>query len=155
MKKSLKLIISIAICQIAGAIGSFFTIKSVDTWYQTLNKPSFTPPSWVFGPAWITLYTLMGIALFLVWQERENKDTKSALTTFGVQLLINSLWSILFFGMQNPLLGLVDIVILWTLIILTIIEFIKISKPAGILLIPYLLWVTFASVLNLEIFLLN
>ena len=155
MKEYVEVAISILICQLAGIIGSFFTFSSVNTWYKTLNKPSFTPPSWVFGPAWITLYTLMGIAAFLVWKKRKEDNVKCALTIFGIQLVANSLWSIFFFGMQNPVLGLIDITVLWILILLVLLKFLKISKPAGVLLVPYLLWVSFAAVLNLSIFLLN
>lgn len=155
MKNYLGLITSIIVCQLAGVVGSFSTFSSVNTWYKTLNKPFFTPPSWVFGPAWLTLYTLMGIAVFLIWEKRKETNVKSALTVFGTQLVANTLWSIFFFGMQNPLLALVDIIILWVLILLTIIKFIKISRVSGILLFPYLMWVTFAMMLNIGIVLLN
>jgi len=155
MKKYLRLITSILVCQLAGVIGSFSTFSSVNTWYKTLNKPCFTPPSWVFGPAWLTLYTLMGIAAFLIWEKRKENNVKGALTIFGIQLVANTLWSIFFFGMRSPLLGLIDIIILWILIFLTTIKFMKISKQAGLLLVPYLLWVTFATALNIGILLLN
>lgn len=151
MKNLIKLIISIVICQLAGIIGSFFTIKSVSNWYLTLNKPFFSPPNWLFGPVWIFLYFLMGVALFLVWKKRNKK----ALTFFGVQLFLNAFWSIAFFGLKSPLFGLIIIIILWILILLTIIKFFKVSKPAAWLLIPYILWVSFATVLNFSLLILN
>lgn len=144
-----QLILSIGLCLGAGIIGSFFTISSIPTWYQTLNKPSFSPPNWVFGPVWTILYILIGISLYLVWQK------KKVPTVFWVQLVLNAVWSIIFFGMRNPVLALVDIVALWVAIILTIKAFYKINKLAGNLLIPYILWVSFATILNLSIVLLN
>ncbi|MBN2422884.1 tryptophan-rich sensory protein [Candidatus Woesearchaeota archaeon] len=152
----LKLIASIVICQSAGIIGSFFTASSVNTWYLTLNKPSFNPPSWVFGPVWITLYFLMGISLYIIWNNYKNtKKSGLALILFSFQLLLNSLWSILFFGLRNPFLAFIEIVLLWTAILLTILYFYRISKTAAYLLIPYILWVSFAAVLNFSIFYLN
>ncbi|MFP4424800.1 MAG: TspO/MBR family protein [Candidatus Woesearchaeota archaeon] len=149
----LKLIASIIICQLAGIIGSVFTISSVSTWYVTLNKPFFNPPGWIFGPVWTILYLLMGISLYLVWT---NKDrTRKALAIFATQLVLNSLWSILFFGLQSPFLAAMEIIVLWGAILLSIAYFYRISRPAAYLLIPYILWVTFAAVLNLSIFLLN
>jgi translocator protein len=149
-----KLITSIIICQLAGIIGSFFTVSSVSTWYLTLNKPFFNPPSWVFGPVWITLYFLMGISLYLIWNNY-NKDSKLAVTFFSIQLVLNSLWSILFFGLRNPLLAFIEIIVLWAFILLTIIYFYKKSKTAAYLLIPYILWVSFAAILNFAIYYLN
>jgi tryptophan-rich sensory protein len=150
MKTLIKFLISIIICQLAGIIGSFFTSKSVATWYLTINKPAFTPPNYLFAPAWISLFLLMGISLFLVWQKG-----KRGLPIFFIQLIFNILWSVMFFGLKSPLLGLIVILILWTLILLTIIKFFKISKPAGWLLIPYILWVSFATILNFAILILN
>ncbi|MFH1589085.1 MAG: TspO/MBR family protein [archaeon] len=149
-----KLIAAIIITQLAGIIGSFFTVSSVSTWYVTLNKPFFNPPSWLFGPVWIILYLMMGVALYIVWNNR-TKKSNTALTLFGIQLVLNSLWSILFFGLKNPLLAFIEIIILWVLILFTIIYFKKESKTAAYLLIPYILWVSFAAILNLAIFLLN
>ena len=149
-----KLIFSIVICQLAGIIGSFFTVSSVSTWYVTLNKPFFNPPSWLFGPVWITLYFLMGISLYLIWNN-DDKDTKSAQIVFFIQLGLNTLWSLLFFGLKSPLLAFIEIIILWLFIVLTIFFFYQKSKTASYLLIPYLLWVSFASVLNFSIFYLN
>lgn len=144
-----KLIFSIGICLGAGILGSFFTFSAIPTWYQTLNKPSFSPPNWIFGPVWTVLYILMGISLFLVWQK------KKVPTIFWVQLTLNAFWSIVFFGLRNPLLALVDIAALWIAIVLTIKAFNKINKLAAQLLYPYLAWVSFATILNLAIVLLN
>ena len=151
-----KLITSVIVCQLAGFIGSFFTISSVSTWYLTLNKPFFQPPSWLFGPVWITLYFLMGIALYIVWNKGvKSKQSQMAILIFGLQLVLNSLWSILFFGLKSPLFAFIEIIILWTLILFTIRYFYKISKTASYLLIPYILWVSFASILNFAIYYLN
>jgi len=151
-----KLIASILLCQLAGIIGSLATFSSITGWYLALNKPFFTPPNWVFGPVWITLYTLMGIALYLVWmQGLKKKKVKQALQIFGLQLILNSLWSIVFFGMHGLAAGLFVIVILWLAILWTIIRFWKIDKRAGWLLVPYILWVTIATALNAGVWLLN
>jgi benzodiazapine receptor len=149
-----KLIFSIVICQLAGVIGSFFTVSSVSTWYVTLNKPFFNPPSWLFGPVWITLYFLMGISLYLIWNNVD-KDTKSARIVFFVQLGLNTLWSLLFFGLKSPFLAFIEIIVLWLFILLNILFFYQKSKAASYLLIPYFVWVSFASVLNFSIFYLN
>ncbi len=149
-----QLILSIGLCLGAGVLGSFFTVSSIPTWYATLNKPVFSPPNWVFGPAWTILYILMGISLYLVWTSRF-KLKQNAFNLFFVQLGLNVLWSIFFFGMKNPILALVDIVALWLAIFLTIKSFYRINRSAGNLLIPYLLWVSFAAVLNLAIVMLN
>jgi benzodiazapine receptor len=151
-----RLIISIVICQSVGVIGAFFTQPAIPTWYATLVKPAFTPPHWVFAPAWTTLYVLMGIALFLVWRRglAEGK-VKLAIGLFSVQLLCNAVWSPLFFGLRSPLAGLVDIVVLWIAIACTIFSFLKISRTSGIVLVPYLMWVSFAAVLNAAIWRLN
>lgn len=148
-----KLIASIIICQLAGIIGSVFTVSSVSTWYLTLNKPFFNPPSWVFGPVWTLLYLLMGISLYIVWNNKNR--TKKALNIFGIQLILNSLWSILFFGLQSPLFAFIEIIFLWFTILLSIIYFYRISKSAAYLLIPYIIWVSFAAILNFSIFSLN
>jgi tryptophan-rich sensory protein len=155
MKKIIKLIFAILICQLAGIIGSFFTAPSVRTWYQTIQKPTFTPPNWLFAPVWTTLFLLMGISLYLILIRRTNKQVKLGLLFFGIQLLLNIIWSVLFFGLRNPLLGLIEIVILWVFILLTIISFWKIDKRASYLLIPYILWVSFAMLLNFYIWRLN
>lgn len=152
----LKLFISIIICQIAGFIGSVFTRPSIQTWYTFLKKPSFTPPNWLFGPVWITLYILMGISAFIVWKKGLGADgVKLALGIFTIQLIFNTLWSIVFFGQQSIFGGLIVIIVLWILILLNIIFFFKVSIVAGLLLIPYIVWVSFASLLNTYIYILN
>jgi translocator protein len=151
-----KLIISIIICQLAGIIGSFFTVTSVSTWYVTLNKPFFNPPGWLFGPVWIILYLLIGISLYIIWNKKINTKTKQvALIIFFIQLILNTIWSILFFGLKSPLLAFLDIIFLWFAIIFTMYFFNKISKTATYLLIPYILWVSFAMILNFSIYYLN
>ena len=156
-----KLVIAIAVSEAAGVIGSFFTISAIPTWYAGLVKPALNPPAWVFGPAWTTLYALMGIAAWLVWRQWDQGDpsiqlrVKTALTIFGLQLFLNAIWSIIFFGLQSPGWALVDIALLWFAIVWTIIIFYKISKPAAYLLVPYLLWVSFAMYLNYAIWALN
>jgi benzodiazapine receptor len=152
----LRLAVSIAVCQLAGFVGSVFTRISVGTWYAALKKPSFTPPNWVFSPVWITLFVLMGIAAFLVWNKGlSDQKVKTALGIFAVQLILNVLWSVMFFGLRSPLAGLIEIAVLWVAILLTILYFFKVSNTAGILLIPYFLWVSFAAVLNFSIWKLN
>ena len=151
-----KLVIAIAVAELAGVIGSVFTISAIPNWYAGLAKPALNPPAWVFGPAWTTLYALMGIAAFSIWRMGwEPKEVKMALGVFGIQLFLNAIWSIIFFGLQNPGWALVDIILLWLAIVWTIAVFYKISKPAAYLLVPYLLWVSFASYLNYSIWMLN
>ncbi len=140
----------------AGAIGSIFTLNSIPTWYATLSKPSFAPPNWLFGPVWTTLYILMGISAYLIWEKgMKKKLVRNALLLFALQLILNALWSILFFGLRSPLYGLVCIALLWLSIALTIKLFYSIDKRAAYLLIPYILWVSFASILNYSIWMLN
>jgi tryptophan-rich sensory protein len=156
MKDILKLLVSVVICQAAGFIGSIFTTPNIPTWYAMLKKPAFAPPNWLFAPVWTTLFLLMGIALFLIWRKGlNNQPVRTAFTIFILQLIVNILWSMMFFYFMFPLGGFVVIIALWLLILLTIIHFINISRVAGILLIPYLLWVSFASVLNFMLWRLN
>ncbi len=151
-----KLVIAIVVSELAGVIGSVFTISAIPTWYAGLVKPALNPPAWVFGPAWTTLYALMGIAAFLIWKNGwERKDVRMALGVFGIQLFLNAIWSIIFFGLQSPGWAFVDITILWLTIVGTIIVFYKISRPAALLLLPYILWVSFAGYLNYSIWTLN
>ena len=150
-----KLVTSIILCQLAGFIGSLFTTPAIPTWYKTLNKPFFTPPNWIFSPVWISLFILMGISLFFVWRRADHPQFKPALISFFVQLILNVLWSVAFFGLRSPLLGLVDIVLLWAAILLMIQHFLKVSRMAGFLLLPYLLWVGFAALLNFYLWILN
>jgi tryptophan-rich sensory protein len=156
MKKTFDLILAVLICQGMGLIGSLFTTPAIPSWYAGLIKPSFNPPNWIFAPAWILLYTLMGIAAFLIWNRRNGKKKiKTALVLFSVQLVLNSLWSIIFFGLHLPQYAFLEILVLWFFILLTLLSFYKISKPAGLLLLPYILWVSFATILNLSIMILN
>ena len=151
-----KLAISIGASQMAGVIGSIFTARTVSSWYVTLRKPTWTPPGSVIGPVWISLYLVMGIAAFLVWRKGlEYAGVRIALLLFLVQLVINTLWSAAFFGLASPLAGFVVIVILWIAIVATIIAFMRVSLGAGLLLLPYLSWVSFAGVLNWSILIMN
>jgi translocator protein len=151
-----KLIVSIIICQCAGLIGSIFTRRSISEWYAFINKPAFNPPNWVFAPVWTCLFTLMGIAAFLVWRKGiQAPGVKNALYIFLLQLTLNSLWSIIFFGCRSIGGGLVVIVCLFLVILWTIKVFLNISKPAGLLLIPYVAWVGFAFILNVAFLILN
>lgn len=153
MSKTVKIVLAIVVCELAGFIGAIFTTPSIPNWYAFLNKPSFGPPNWIFAPVWTTLFALMGVSLYFLWEKR--KKAKTALIFFAIQLVLNMLWSILFFGLKNPTLALVEIVFLWIFILLTALSSLKISKLAAKLFIPYLLWVSFASFLNLQIVLLN
>jgi len=151
-----KLVVSIIACLAAGAIGSIFTQQAIPTWYATLEKPAFNPPNWVFMPVWTLLYVMMGVAAFLVWRKGlESKQVRIALIVFLVQLVLNALWSVAFFGLESPLCGLIVIVALWVAILFTVLKFYRISLTASVLLWPYLLWVSFAAVLNSSIWLLN
>ena len=158
MKKSdlLKLIVSLIICQLAGFVGSLFTTPSISTWYAFLEKPSFTPPNWVFSPVWISLFVVMGISLFLVWQKTLHyPGVRGAMFWFAVQLFLNMLWSALFFGLKSPIFAFIGIVFLLVAILLTMIKSFKVSRLAGILLLPYILWVSFAAFLNFSIWTIN
>lgn len=149
-------LIAIFICQLAGIIGAVFTTSAIPTWYTTLERPIFNPPNWVFGPVWTLLYTMMGISLYLVWRQRnESKLVQTALSWFAGQLALNSLWSIVFFGQKNLWGAFIVIILLWGLIFKTIRQFWPISRPAAWLLIPYLAWVSFATMLNFAYALLN
>lgn len=155
-KKVLYIVIAVTICLLIGFLAGFATQSSVGTWYATLNKPSFNPPNWLFAPVWTLLYILMGIAAGLVWAKGfYHIWVKTALYYFGFQLLFNALWSIVFFGFQEPFWALLVILVLLILILLTIKWFKIVSRPAAYLLLPYLLWVSFAMVLNYKIWELN
>jgi tryptophan-rich sensory protein len=157
LNKVAKLAICCAVPLLIGFIGSLFTTSaSLNNWYANLNKPSFNPPNWIFGPVWTTLYILMGIAVFLVWQKGlDNIFVRLAIICFIIQLTLNAAWTPLFFGLRSPLAGLVDIILLLSAINLTTLLFLRISKPAAVLLVPYMLWVLFATILNASIFLMN
>jgi len=153
---AIKLIVSIVASFAAGGIGSLFTFKAIPTWYQGLKKPPYTPPKWVFGPVWTTLYILMGISVFLVWQKGlATNGAMLAFTLFWIQLVINALWSIIFFGMKSKGGGVITIIVLWLFILATIITSFQVSAWAGALLIPYIVWVSIASYLNIGVWLLN
>jgi benzodiazapine receptor len=156
LRAVVRLAACIAVSELAGIIGSVFTTPSIPGWYAALARPAFNPPNRVFGPVWTTLFALMGVALFLVWQKKEDRQAKKyAVIAFFVQLGLNTLWSILFFGLQSPAWAFVDIVALWFGIVVTMLLFYRISKSAAWLLLPYLLWVSFAGVLNAAIWMLN
>mgnify|MGYP001599366239 CR=1 FL=1 len=156
MKKWLKLILCIIAVELIGIAGGFFTSSSVNSWYSTIIKPSFNPPIWLFGPVWTILYAMIGLSLFLFLEARQkSKDKKKGYWIFGVQLLLNFMWSIVFFGMQQIFGALIVIALLWIFILLNILAFYKISKVSGWLLVPYWLWVSFASVLNFALWQLN
>lgn len=155
-KKIWKLPLSIVLCLVAGGIGAYFTNFSVATWYIYLLKPAFTPASWVFAPVWGVLYVLMGISVYLVWaHESFDEKGKDGLYLFFTQLALNTNWSIAFFGFRSILWGFVVIILLWIFILMTIIKFYKISPMASILMIPYILWVSFAAILNYNFLILN
>ncbi|MBU3942939.1 tryptophan-rich sensory protein [Patescibacteria group bacterium] len=146
-----KLIICLGLPQLAGLVGSIFTVSAIPIWYTGLQRPFFSPPNWIFGPAWILLYILMGISAYLIWQ----KGDKQSLRLFWIHLFFNATWSIIFFGLQSPFWALLNIIIIWLFIIILMIKFWKINRWATYLLVPYFLWVSFASILNYFIWYLN
>jgi benzodiazapine receptor len=152
MRRALGLILWMVVSLAAGWFGSRFIPGQ---WYARLVKPSWNPPSSVFAPVWSTLYILMGVAAWLVWRRVGFAGAPVALALFGFQLVLNALWSYLFFGIHQPAIAFVDIVVLWLAILATTIGFWRVSVPAGVLLLPYLCWVTFASALNLQLWRLN
>ena len=157
MNKNTKILVCVASCLAIGFLSGQVTKNAIITWYPTINKPSFNPPNWIFAPVWSMLFTFMGIAAGLVWAKIDtNKEVvKKALLFFVIQLALNALWSYLFFGLQNPLLALIEIVLLLLMIFETYNKFTKIDKIAGYLFIPYLAWVGFALILNANIWFLN
>ncbi|MDD1664180.1 MAG: tryptophan-rich sensory protein [Methanomicrobiales archaeon] len=149
-------ILAVGICYLAAAVGSAFTALSVDTWYAGLVKPPFTPPGWFIGAVWTVLYLLMGISLFLVLEkDRDRPEVKQGVSLFSIQLCLNVIWSLLFFGLRSPFLALIGILLLWGSVAATLLQFLKISRTAAYLLVPYLVWVTVATGLNAGILLLN
>lgn len=181
MKKNnlVKLFTSIIICELAGVVGAIFTTPEINGWYKGLNKPFFNPPSWIFGPAWTTIFILLGISLYLVWIKKwipqnkvnfrgkklRNKLSQKLLSgswqkaniiiIFWIQIFLNILWSVIFFGFHSPGVAFFELLMLWFAIIFLIINFYRVSKTAGWLLLPYILWVSFAGILNLFIWILN
>lgn len=156
-KNLYKLAAAIAFCEAAGIIGALFTAPAIRSgWYESLLKPPLSPPNWIFGPVWTLLYAFMGLAAFLIWRKSlDRKNEKIALGIFTGQLILNTLWSIIFFGLRSPAAAFIEIIFLWLAIIATIIAFAKISKPAAWLLVPYIAWVSFAGYLNFMIWRLN
>ena len=157
MNKYIKIVITVAICLTVGYLSSLVTQESIETWYPTIKKPSFNPPNWIFAPVWTLLFVLMGIAVGLVWDKyEENKElVKKGMLFFGIQLFFNALWSYLFFGLHNLLLASIEIILLLLLIFETYLIFKKLDKKISFLLIPYMLWVGFATILTITIYILN
>ena len=155
-KSVISLVVAIGIVFAAAAIGSVGNSSSVSTWYQTIRKPVFTPPGWVFGPVWTVLYVMMAVAAWMVWRKYGfGPEGRVPLALFGVQLALNACWSLLFFGLQNPGLALVEIVFLWSAVLATTVLFWRVVPIAGYLMVPYLLWGSFATVLNASIWWMN
>ncbi len=155
-KKLFRIGIAVLLCLLIGFLSSIATQTSIDTWYISLKKPSFTPPNWIFGPVWIFLYILMGVAAGIVWSKGfYHKWVKTALYHFGFQLLLNAAWSIFFFGLQNPLIAMLDIIALFILLLFTMKWFRVVNTTAAYLLIPYIVWVAFATILTFSIWQLN
>ena len=156
MNNTIKLVLAIAIPLLVGSTSAFFTVTGVDSWYQTINKPSWNPPNYIFGPVWTTLYVLMGVSLFLIWKSGTNASTKRrAVILFVIQLVLNFFWSFIFFNQQLPGVAFAEIIVMWLFILLTIFAFARIDKTAAWLLIPYISWVSFAAILNYTIWQLN
>ncbi|HUQ97638.1 MAG TPA: TspO/MBR family protein [Chitinophagaceae bacterium] len=156
MKKGFRLLISVLIPVFVGLLSGFFTASGVKGWFQTITKPGWNPPNWVFAPVWTTLYILMGIALYLIWQRQTNAtQKKQAIIFWIVQLILNAAWSFLFFQQHAIGLALIEIILLWIAIFITILLFARINKTAAWLLVPYISWVSFASLLTYAIWRLN
>jgi benzodiazapine receptor len=150
-----RLVSSLVICQLAGFVAALFTTPAIPGWYASLEKPTFNPPSWIFSPVWIFLHLLMGMTLYIIWENLPKTEAKVAMVFFTVQLVLNILWSIIFFGLKSPMLAFIEIIILWIVILLTVIRSARVSKTTIYLLLPYILWVTFAAILNFFLWRLN
>lgn len=155
MKNYQKFVVSLLVPLFIGFLGSFFTSSSVNTWYKQLDKPSFNPPEWLFAPVWTMLFILIGLSFYLVWKQNFGDRKNIAVGIYSIQLILNLFWSLLFFGLKSPFLAFIEIVLLWIVILSNIIVFYRINKDAGFLLIPYFIWVSFATVLNYFVFILN
>ena len=156
MAKISRLICSVSACLLTGFLGSYATRDSITSWYAELSRPSFTPPDWTFGVVWPILYVMMGISAFLTWNVGiDKREVRVALGVFVLQLILNGLWTPIFFGLHLIGLALVEIIMMWAAILLTIFVLWKVSRPAALLLLPYILWVSFAAVLNASLFLFN
>jgi benzodiazapine receptor len=154
-QQAIGLIVAIILCFAAAGLGGLVTTPQIPNWYADLAKPAWTPPGWIFGPVWSLLYLMMAVAAWLVWRQAGFAGAKLPLTLFAIQLVLNSLWSVLFFGLQNPGAAAVEIILLWLAILATLVVFWKRSMWAGGLLVPYLAWVSFAAVLNVAIWWMN
>jgi translocator protein len=157
MKRSngIKLILSIVLCVSLGSVGGLVTVSEIPTWYASLNKPSFNPPNWLFGPVWTILYLLMGISVYMIWKQPVSTERNKALQVFILQFILNFCWSFIFFGLHATGWALIEMIALWILILLSILHFAKHSKTAAWLLVPYISWVSFALLLNAAIWKLN
>jgi len=154
--QAVKALVFVITCELVGVLGSVFSIRAIPTWYATLTKPWFTPPSWLFGPVWIILYAMMGIAAYLVWESKGHKKLMPfAKSAFCWQLSFNLCWSIFFFGYESLGKGLIDIVAMWVTLLITIVLFYRISKKAALILVPYIVWVSIATALNFCLWRLN
>ncbi len=149
------LVVSIGACAAVAALGSAMTMPSIGTWYATLSKPSWNPPNWIFGPVWSTLYLLMAVAAWMVWRKSGLSAALGPLALFALQLALNCAWSGLFFALHKPWLAFADIAVLWLAIVATMIAFARVSLFGSLLLAPYLLWVTFAGILNFTVAKMN
>ncbi len=150
---AVRFIVAVVVCEMAGVVGSVFTVSAIPTWYAALQKPWFSPPNWLFAPVWLTLYFLMGVTLYLLWDNRQR--AKAALGIFALQLVLNVLWSVVFFGAQQLFYGFVIIAALWIAIVATIALSYRVSRGAAAALLPYIVWVTIASALNYYVWVLN
>lgn len=155
INNSIKLVVSVVLTVGLGSLGGLFTVREIPVWYAGLQKPSFNPPNWLFGPVWTLLYVLMGISFFLIWKQKVSTGRNKALTWFGVQFLLNFCWSMIFFRFHQTGWAMLEITFMWVAILITLLQFGKISSRAAWLLVPYLSWVSFASVLNYAIWQLN
>lgn len=155
MQQAIGLIVAVAVCFAVAGVGGLITTPRIPGWYAQLAKPTWTPPGWIFGPVWTLLYLMMAIAAWLIWRRAGLLGARVPLALFMIQLVFNGLWTILFFGLQNPRAAVIDILLLWAAIFATLVVFWKRSMPAGVLLLPYLLWVTFAAALNVAIWQMN
>ena len=157
MNKISRIAIVVIICLAVGYLSGMVTRASITTWYPTLVKPSFNPPNWIFAPVWTSLYVMMGVAAGLIWNQitTQKAAVTKALQFFTIQLVLNALWSYLFFGLHNLMLATIEVVLLWLMIFETYSQFAKINKTASYLMLPYLAWVSFASVLTASIWWLN
>lgn len=154
MKRFLKLVASLAVAFSAAVIGSAVSAQNIPTWYAALEKPVLNPPNFIFGPVWTVLYVLIGLSLYLFWTS-VGRGKWSGYIAFGVQMVLNALWSVVFFGLQLPLFGVFVIVLLDIMVVVTIVLFYEKSRKAAYLLVPYLLWILFATYLTISIWLLN